>query len=140
MKFFRQEYWSGLPCPPPGHLPTSLALAGGFITAEPPGNRRVNILGFVSHVVCVAATQPHFCSMNCESCQGSTKPLDWAMFQKNSSYKDRWCAVCHFDTCLVYPFLCVPPHLPPSLPYGVIPWASTYSTSSPKPLRTRAGY
>ena len=21
MGFFRQEYWSGLPCPPPGHLP-----------------------------------------------------------------------------------------------------------------------
>ena len=21
MKFSRQEYWSGLPCPPPGHLP-----------------------------------------------------------------------------------------------------------------------
>ena len=88
MKFFRQEYWSGLPCPPPGHLPTSLALAGGFFTAESLGNLRVNILGFVSHVVCVVATQPHFCSMNCESRQGSTKPLDWAVFQENSSYKD----------------------------------------------------
>jgi len=21
MEFFRQEYWSGLPCPPPGDLP-----------------------------------------------------------------------------------------------------------------------
>ena len=39
MGFSRQEYWSGLPCPPPGDLPdpgikpTSLmspALAGGF--------------------------------------------------------------------------------------------------------------
>ena len=37
----RREYWSGLPCPPPGHLPkpgikpaslTSPALAGGFLT------------------------------------------------------------------------------------------------------------
>ena len=34
----RQEYWSGLPLPPPGHLPhpgielTSPALAGGFFT------------------------------------------------------------------------------------------------------------
>ena len=45
MVFFRQESWSGLPCPPPGHLPdpgiepTSLmsaALAGGFFTTEPP--------------------------------------------------------------------------------------------------------
>ena len=47
--FFRQEYWSGLPCPLPGHLPglgiESLALmspelAGGFFTTratwEPP--------------------------------------------------------------------------------------------------------
>ena len=37
----RQEYWSGLPCPPPGELPNlgikpkplmSPALAGGFFT------------------------------------------------------------------------------------------------------------
>ena len=39
--FSRQEYWSGLPCPPPGDLPVpgiepaylrSPALAGGFFT------------------------------------------------------------------------------------------------------------
>ena len=43
--FSRQEYWSGLLCPPPGDLPdpgikpTSLmspALAGGFFTTVPP--------------------------------------------------------------------------------------------------------
>ena len=43
MGFSRQEYWSGVPCPPPGDLPdpgtestslTSPALAGGlFITS-----------------------------------------------------------------------------------------------------------
>ena len=44
MGFSRQEYWSGLPCPPPGDLPdpgieptslaslASLSLAGGFFT------------------------------------------------------------------------------------------------------------
>jgi len=41
MGFCRQEYWSGLPCPPPGDLPDpgleppplmSPALAGGFFT------------------------------------------------------------------------------------------------------------
>ena len=41
MGFFRQEYWSGLPCPPPADLPDpgieppslrSRALAGGFFT------------------------------------------------------------------------------------------------------------
>ena len=41
--FFRQEYWSGLPFPPPGDLPDpgiepmSPALTGGFFTTEPPG-------------------------------------------------------------------------------------------------------
>ena len=38
--FSRQEYWSGLPCPPPGHLshpgikPSSRALAGRFFTSS----------------------------------------------------------------------------------------------------------
>ena len=40
--FSRQEYWSGLPCPPPGDLPDLeikplfLALAGRFFSAELP--------------------------------------------------------------------------------------------------------
>ena len=43
MGFSRQEYWSGLPCPPPGDRPNpgikpaSPALAGGFFTTEPSG-------------------------------------------------------------------------------------------------------
>ena len=43
MELLRQEYWSGLPFPPPGDLPdsgiklSSLALVGGFFTTEPPG-------------------------------------------------------------------------------------------------------
>ena len=47
--FSRQEYWSGLPFPPPGDLPvpgiepTSPALAGGFFTIDPPGNSIQNI-------------------------------------------------------------------------------------------------
>ena len=45
--FSRQEYWSGLPVPPPGDLPhpgieprslVSPTLAGGFFTTLPPGN------------------------------------------------------------------------------------------------------
>ena len=38
MRFSRQEYWSGLLCPPPGDLPdpgiepASPGLAGGFLT------------------------------------------------------------------------------------------------------------
>ena len=43
MEFFRQEYWSRLPLPPPGDLPdpgiepmslASAALAGGFFTTS----------------------------------------------------------------------------------------------------------
>ena len=46
MEFSRQEYWSGLPFPPSGDLPTQRlnphllqypATAGGFFTTEPPG-------------------------------------------------------------------------------------------------------
>ena len=47
MEFPWQEYWSGLPFPPPGELPhpgiepmsfAPLALAGGFFTTVPPGS------------------------------------------------------------------------------------------------------
>ena len=55
MGFSRQQYWSGLPCPPPGELPdpgikpTSLkspALADGFFITSTPGkpNLCVNVL------------------------------------------------------------------------------------------------
>ena len=46
MGFSRQEYWSGLPCPPPGDLPNpgikptssaSPALAGRLFTTVPSG-------------------------------------------------------------------------------------------------------
>ena len=49
MGFSRQEYWSGLPFPSPGDLPdpgekpASPALAGGFLTTEPPGSPLYNI-------------------------------------------------------------------------------------------------
>ena len=51
MNFPRQEYWSGLPCSPPGDLPdpeiepTSFAspvLAGIFFTTMPPGKPQYN--------------------------------------------------------------------------------------------------
>ena len=51
MEFSRQEYWSGLPCPPSGNLPDPgvkpmsfrfLALAGGLFTTLP-GKLQVNL-------------------------------------------------------------------------------------------------
>ena len=46
MGFSRQEYWSGLPFPSPGHLPDpgieprSPALQADALTSEPPGKPR----------------------------------------------------------------------------------------------------
>ena len=57
MEFSRQEYWSGLPFPPPGDLPNpriepaslaSPALAGGFFTTEPPRKPQVGRWGLVA--------------------------------------------------------------------------------------------
>ena len=59
MGFPRQEYWSGLPFPPPGDLPNpgtepkSLvppALAGGFFTTEPPGKPTLGSV-FLNHSI-----------------------------------------------------------------------------------------
>ena len=53
MGFPRQEYWSGLPVPPPGESSypgiesvslVSPALAGTFFTTVPPGNFSVSLL------------------------------------------------------------------------------------------------
>ena len=51
MGLSQQEYWSGLPFPLPGDLPNprieptfpvAPALAGGFITTEPPGKSHLS--------------------------------------------------------------------------------------------------
>ena len=58
MGFPRQEYWSGLPFPPPGDLPdpgiepvslASSALAGGVLTTEPPGKPGLPIIPAYKH-------------------------------------------------------------------------------------------
>ena len=61
VEFFRQEYWSGLPFPPPGGLPhpgielTSPALTGSFFTLDLPGKSYsidVIVLGKISDITC----------------------------------------------------------------------------------------
>ena len=55
----RQEYWSGLPCPPPGDLPNpgielaslmSPALAGGFFTTSATWEAQ-DVLFFFNHFI-----------------------------------------------------------------------------------------
>ena len=58
MGFSRQDYWSGLPCPPPGDLPNpstesislmSPAWADGFFTSEPPGKSFLTLSKYNAH-------------------------------------------------------------------------------------------
>ena len=88
MGFPRQEYWSGLPLPPPGDLrnpgiePTSPALAGGFFTTEPLSQPiQVPLTASLSALLLLLilwvwrwkALQQHL-----PSCDGSTTPLSLA--------------------------------------------------------------
>ena len=75
MRFPRQDYWSGLPFPPPGDLPdpgiepetpASPALAGRFFPTEPPG-------------------KPHLLSMLCNKSSPSSeeaRKYNLTMYQK----------------------------------------------------------
>ena len=70
MGFSRQEYWSGLPHPPPGNLthpgiePMTPALAGTFFTTEPPGKP-----------ICIYLT----CVLVAQSCPTLCDPMDCSL-------------------------------------------------------------
>ena len=62
MGFSRQEYWSGLPCPPPGDLPNpgieptaavSPALTGGFFTTSTTWEAQVRLYSHLKDLVFV---------------------------------------------------------------------------------------
>ena len=63
MGFSRQEYWSGLPCPPPGHLPNlgiepnSPTLQAPSLPAEPPGKPMNTGVGSLSLLQGIFPTQ-----------------------------------------------------------------------------------
>ena len=63
MGFFRQEYWSGLPCPPPGDLPNpgikpgSSAMQVGSLPAEPQGKPKNTGVGSLSLLQGIFPTQ-----------------------------------------------------------------------------------
>ena len=63
MKFFSQEYWSGLPCPPPGDLPKpgfkprSPALRADSLLAEPQGKPKNTGVGSLSLLQRIFLTQ-----------------------------------------------------------------------------------
>ena len=83
MGFSRQEYWSGLPCPPPGDLPTpgmepvsrmSTALAGGFFTTS--ATRKAHVVHESESEV--AQSCPTLCDpMDCSLPGSSVHPWDF---------------------------------------------------------------
>ena len=66
MGFSRQEYWSVLPCPPPGNLPDPgietciCCITGGFFTSEPP----VKPLSFCTSSLINIFMRPSFHEIN----------------------------------------------------------------------------
>ena len=63
MGFSRQEYWSGLPCPPPGDLPNpgikprSPSLQADSLPSEPPGKPMSTGVGSLSLLQVIFPTQ-----------------------------------------------------------------------------------
>ena len=75
----RQEYWSGLPFPPPGDLPdpgvkpaspASLALVARFFTTEPPGKPLITMAATITECSVpgtVLCTVRRFCTLHQDS-------------------------------------------------------------------------
>ena len=69
--FSRQEYWSGLPCPPPGNLPKpriesrTLASQGDSLLPEPPGKPKKTGVGSLSLLQGIFPTQESNWGVSC---------------------------------------------------------------------------
>ena len=102
MGFSRQEYWSRLPCLPPGDLPhseikpASPALAGGFFTTEPAGKPRSSQAhhfllpaGFGHSLVCLPDLRPgtRMCSWHLTHSMCSVKVLKIVIYLPDPSQR-----------------------------------------------------
>ena len=71
--FSRQEYWSGLPCPPLGGIPNagikprSLTLQVDSLVSEPPGNPAPYMLGHFIGAGCLSSVFTAVVSLLCNS-------------------------------------------------------------------------
>ena len=99
MEFFRQEYWSGLLCPPPGVLTnpgikhkylTSPALAGGFLTTNATWEAQPILSLYIYFAqLCLTLCDPMDCSPPGSSVHGllQARILEWVAipFSRGSS-------------------------------------------------------
>ena len=82
-RFSRQEYWSRLPFPPPGDLPhpgielASPALAGRFLTIEPPGKPLICMYSYMNGIPCREYSWKDYCdSLRGRGIQVAGDPAD----------------------------------------------------------------
>ena len=93
MGFSRQEYWSGLPCPPPGDLPNpgieprSPTLQVDSLPAEPPGKPKNTGVGSLSLLPGIFPTQESNQGLvHCRQIlyqlrhQGNPRILEWVAY------------------------------------------------------------
>ena len=88
MRFPKQEYWGGLLCPSPEDLPNpgiksvSLALVGGFFTAEPPGAHKKSKCPQVGEIDCGISMPWDTLSLSlsvAKSCLTLCNPSDYSL-------------------------------------------------------------
>ena len=78
--FSRQEYWSGLPCPPPGDLtnsgikPRSPTLQADSLSSEPPGKPKNTGVDSLSLLQRIFPTQES--NRGCPALQGDSLPAE----------------------------------------------------------------
>ena len=136
MGFSRQEYWSGLPCPPPGDLPnpgtkpTSLmppALAGGFFTTsstwgvlQKHKDGEIGPEDVLLKVITDTQTHPVIPSEHLAYCaHGITKVLGWGvMILLQSSDPDRALSKIKTSRPVLFSSLRLP--VPSWLPGGLV--------------------
>ena len=94
IEFCRQEYWSELPCPPPGDLPnpgiepvslTQPALAGGFFTTSATWEAPKIVVLMLSHVQLFVTpwTVAHQAPLSMGIFQA--RILEWVAYSRGSS-------------------------------------------------------
>ena len=100
--FSRQEYWSGLPCPPPRHLSNprirhrSPALWANSLPSEPPGKHKNTGMGSLSFLQGIFPTQ--------ESNQGLLH-CRWITYQLSHQGSPYYMCISHLKHLFILPVL-----------------------------------
>ena len=115
MVFFRQEYWSGLPCPPPGDLPNprikprSPTLQEDSLPSEPPGKPKNTGLGSLAkNLTGVAGIELGFPALHGDSLPGE---LTGKPFSSVSTANHWFCAYPEDTEMNRMPFKSPSPHM-----------------------------